>query len=163
MAYKHPSGLKLIPGSFIEEHQKEIESRKFKDILLDLVGTAEIVFVDMGSEGEIYNNIFKSMDEIIVVVNPDLPSVVEGIKTIKKANEFNIKISGIIVNRIMEDEYGLHIQNIKTMMEHRILGEIHESKYIRSSLGKDTVITMHPESRATQEFKQIALNLIEQK
>ncbi len=163
LAYKHHSGLKLIPGSFIEEHQKEIQSHKFKDVLLDLIGTAEIVIVDMGSEGQIYDNIFKSMDEIIVVVTPDLPSVVEGVKTIKKAKDSGVRILGTIVNRIMEDEYDLHTQNIKTMMEYRILGEIHESKYIRSSLCKDPVVVLYPESRASLEFKEIARNLIEGK
>ena len=160
LAYKHHSGLKLIPGSFIEDHQKEIQTHKFKDVLLDLIGTAEIVIVDMGSEGDIYDNIFKSMDEVIVVVTPDLPSVVEGVKTIKKAKDGGIKITGIIINRIMEDEYDLHTQNIKTMMEYKILGDIHESKYIRSSLGKDTVITLYSDSRASLEFKEIAKNLI---
>src|SRR3989344_5415491 len=133
LAYKHHSGLKLIPGSFIEDHQKEIQTHKFKDVLLDLIGTAEIVIVDMGSEG---------------------------VKTIKKAKDGGIKITGIIINRIMEDEYDLHTQNIKTMMEYKILGDIHESKYIRSSLGKDTVITLYSDSRASLEFKEIAKNLI---
>ena len=54
-------------------------------------------------------NVEEAVDEIIVVTNAELPAVTDALKTIRMAQEHNIKINGIIVNK-----YQGHPHELKT-------------------------------------------------
>src|SRR3989344_1166607 len=81
-AYQHESGLKIIPGDLNPEN---INLSNVKETLLDLIGTGEIVILDMAPSGQETLEVMKSLDDLFIVSTPDLPSVAEALKTIRKS------------------------------------------------------------------------------
>jgi len=162
-AYQHPSGLKLVPGSINPEHQEDVPHKKIKDTLLDLIGTSEVVIVDMGPSGEEVLSVMRATDDLLIIATPDLPSVTEALKTIRKAKELGKNVLGIVLNRVKGDHTELSIDNVETITDTRVIGVIHENQDIREALKqRQPVVYSHPDSKVSIQFRKLAANLIGQ-
>jgi septum site-determining protein MinD len=158
-AYQHESGLKLIPGHVNPEGEYEIDV--VKETLLDLIGTGEIVILDMAPSGQEALEAMKSLDDMFVVATPDLPSIAEALKTIRKGKELGVNILGIILNKVYNDELELNISNVETLTDTRVIGTIRHDQDIREALkSRQPLLYSHPESKSSKEFKRIATRLI---
>jgi len=157
-AYLHESGLRIIPGDIKAE---ECNLKAVKETLLDLIGTGEVVIIDMASSGQEALEVMKSLDEMFIVATPDLPSIAEAYKIAKKAKEFGITILGIILNRVRDDDFELDISNVETLTDTRVIGVIKENQDFRSALKeRQPLLYSHPQCEASKEFKKIASRLI---
>ncbi|MBW3013605.1 MinD/ParA family protein [Candidatus Woesearchaeota archaeon] len=162
-AYQHPSGLKLIPGSIRPEHQEDVPHKKFKDILLDLIGTCEVVIIDMGPSGDEVLSVMRATDDLLIIATPDLPSATEALKTIRKAKELGKNVLGIVLNRVRGDSTELSIENVETITDTRVIGVIQEDHDIREALKqKQPVVYSHPDSKVSIQIRKLAANLIGQ-
>ena len=163
-AYRHESGLHIIPGSILKEHQENIDHGKFKETLLDLLGTGEIIIIDMAAGGQEALEVIKSCDHLFVMATPDLPSITEALKTVKKAKEMGVNILGIILNRVREDDKEMTIENVETITGVKVVGIIHENEDFREALKNSKCLTYsYPKSKGAKEIKQIAAKLIGEK
>lgn len=159
-AYKHISGIKIIPGSISPENQKNINSDKIKKSLQELIGTCEVVILDTGTD-ELSEDVIKVSDEMIIVTNPNILAVTEALKTIKKAEEMGVNVSGIVVNRVRDENSEMSLSNIEIMLDRQVIGVIPEDKNVREALVmKHPVVYSHPRTIATVAFKQLASKFI---
>jgi septum site-determining protein MinD len=160
-AYLHPSGLKVIPASIALGDSKREHLDRLQDVLLDLVGATQVALLDSSSGlGEEAFSTLKAADQIIVVTSPDLPSVTDTLKTVKKAQEFGCKVIGAVVNRVGHKN-DLPLKNISTMLELPLLGVIPEDSNVKKSLvAKHPVVYLHPDCPASVGFKKLAANLL---
>ncbi|MGM5481932.1 MAG: AAA family ATPase [Nanobdellota archaeon] len=163
--YRHPSGLKIIPGHVSYSEARNVKRHNLMNILLDLVNLSEVVFIDttpgMGKDTRI---ILKSVDYVLVITTPDLCSVSNSIKMIKLAKEYNKEVLGLIVNRTTGKDYELSTNNIETMTGTNVIGVIPEDPAISESMyNKNPILITHPESHATGGFKRLAGELIGEK
>ena len=160
-AYQHESGLQLIPGSILREHQENVHLGEIKSTLFDLLGTGEIVIIDMAAAGQEAFEVMRSCDHLLVVATPDIPSVTEALKTIERAKEFGVKIIGIVLNRVREKDDEITVANVETLTGTKVIAVIHENEDFKQAL-KKTQILVHsnPQSKASTEIKQLAARLI---
>ena len=103
------------------------------------------------------NLVLKNCDEILLVVNPNLSSVMDALKTIQlaKANE-NI-IAGVILNMSHNGRNELKSAEVANILGHPIIANIKHDRKIRKSLHKQMPLTHHyPKSRSAKEFKKVA-------
>lgn len=164
-AYLHPSGLKVIPSSISTKDSDDFLLEKLKDVIFGLDGAAEIILIDaaagLGKEA-IYS--LKNAEEAIIITNPDIPSVTDALKTIRKCEEENTKVIGVVVTKVRGDNLELSIKNIETILEKPVIGIIPHDDNVRKSLyQKNPVTYTHPDTHASIAYKKLAANLIGEK
>jgi septum site-determining protein MinD len=164
-AYLHPSGLKVIPSSIALESGSEELLEKLKDVLPDLKGVAEIILIDAAAGlGKEAIHAIKYCEDAIIVTNPDIPSVTDALKTIRRCEKEGTKVMGIVVTKVMDDEFELSIKNIEIILEKPVIGIIPHDENVRKSLYlKNPVGYTHPNSHASIAYKKLAANLIGEK
>ncbi|MBN2458076.1 cell division ATPase MinD [Candidatus Woesearchaeota archaeon] len=160
--YLHPSGIKIIPGSISYDEARKVKRDNLGNIILDLVGSAEIVIVDSTPGlGEDATSVIKAVDYVLIVTTPDLCSVSNSIKMVNLAREFGKMILGIVVNRVEGHEYELDLDNIEMLLGNRVVAVIPEDKNIKDSFHKkNPVVFIHPKSPSSDAFKRLASELI---
>ena len=159
--YHHESGLKIIPASLSYEAVKDVDMERFQAVILKLLGKADIVIVDsaagLGKEALSAINV---ADDLIVVTNPDLPSVTDALRTIKIAEERGTKVTGVVVNRIKGLRHEMPLNEIKSMLEVPIIAAIPEDLAVPRSIAKRIPVVYHkPNSRASLEFHRLAAKI----
>ena len=164
-AYEHSSGLRIIPSSIHLEDIKNINVDLLPEVMLDLEGTSEAVLVDSASGlGNEFLAALKSADEVIVVTQPTLPSVVDALKTIQVAEEHGKDILGVVVNTYRGDDFELEVKNIQAILEKPVIALIPHDEAVREALyRKQPVVHTHPDAPASIGFKQLAAYLIGEK
>ncbi|MEW6062750.1 MAG: cell division ATPase MinD [Nanoarchaeota archaeon] len=158
--YMHPSGMKVIPGSISIDDLKKVEPDNIGQIFSDI---KEIDLCVVDSPAGLGNNtlaVLNAVDDVLVVTNPELPSVTDSLKSIKLAEKFGKNVIGVVVTR-MSDKTDMSIKNIETMLDKKVIGVIPEDKSVRHALiKKDAVVHTHPKSKAAIAYKRLAAELI---
>ncbi len=101
--YAHASGLKVIPADISFKALKKLNLKKLKEVFKGLKGASEIVIMDCGAGlGKDVISFMKFADEVLIVTNPELTAVTNALKTIRLAEENNITVLGVVLNRVKE-------------------------------------------------------------
>jgi septum site-determining protein MinD len=156
--HHHPLGLKFIPGSLSLNDMQGLKLNNLKSIR-DL--DADYIILD-GAAGLGREAIatIEHCDELLIITNPELPSITDALKAIKAAEEFNKPIKGIIITRKKEDSFEVSNKNIESMLEYPIIAIIPEDSSVKESqVMKDSVILTHPDSKAAQAYLKLASSL----
>ena len=159
--YPHAYGFKVIPGSISTEELKGVDVGKLPEVTLNLIGKADYVLMDSaaGLGREAVSSI-GAANEILIITNPDIPSVTDALKTAKIAESLNKKIVGVAVNRIRGKNYELDRSEIEDMVGYPVIAEIPEDRTMEESLAaKKTLIEMNKKSPAAKEITKLAYNL----
>lgn len=160
--YEHESGLKIIPAGLSLNDLRGIDSRDLPNALLDLLGHSEIIIVDASAGlGREALSAIESSDEMILVTNPDLPSVTDALKAAKLAEQMGTRITGLAINRKKNKSHEMSSIEIQKMLDGiEILAEIPEDEGVQKSLSKRNPVVHHmPNSPASREIKRLAYHI----
>lgn len=162
-AYVHPSGIKVIPASIALRDYDPSHSKQLHTILPELAGTAEFVLIDASAGlGPEFRETVRAADEMIVVTSPDLPAVSDAMKLIALAEEHNVPVLGVVVNKVGLSDT-LTLDNIRDLIEAPIIGWVPDDRSVRASLLiKQPVVFSHPDAPAAVGFKKVAAALVGQ-
>ncbi|MEM7819557.1 MAG: cell division ATPase MinD [Candidatus Aenigmatarchaeota archaeon] len=163
--YWHESGLKIVPAGLSLKDLRGVDVRELPNALLDLLGSTEIILLDASAGlGRETLAAMESSDEIIIVTNPDLPSVTDALKAAKLAEQIGIKVSGVVINRRTGKDHEMKTQEIASMLDGlEILAEIPEDIAVQRAISKRIpVVHYAPKSPASKEIKKLAARLIGQ-
>lgn len=163
-AYLHPCGVRIIPSSIAFENTRNADYSNMHNVLLDLVGTTDIVLMDTPPGiGKDVEAVMRSADELIVVTTPEEPAVADAIKTIRLAEEVGTKVIGFISNRSSNDNFEVSVANMEALLDRPIIGVVPEDKKVSRAISmKHPVVYTHPDSPASIGFKKIAARLMGQ-
>jgi len=159
--YYHPSGFKLIPASMNINDLSDVDVGRLPEITLSLIGKTDYVILDCaaGLGREALNALYAST-EILLITNPELPSVMDAFRTAKIAKSVNKEILGVVVNRVRGKWHELSKGRIEEILELPVLAEIPEDVNIQKSISlKMPVVEFAPLSPASIEIKRIAHQL----
>jgi septum site-determining protein MinD len=158
IAYWHPFGFYVVPGSLSLEDIKNANPEKLSEITSSLLGKADFVLMDCSAGlGKETISAMKACDEIILITNPDLPSVVDALRAFKIAEGMGKKILGIVINRIRNKKYELKASEIEDIIGLPVIAEIPEDEKISESIAlKRPLIDYASSSQAALEFRRIA-------
>jgi septum site-determining protein MinD len=160
--YEHYSGIKILPSSLSGKNAKKIKIEKIAKIIKDLKKISNHVILDSppGLNNDVIESI-KASDDIILVVNPEMPSVTDSLKTAKLAQDFGKQVRGFILTRHKGRTSEMQYPNIKDMLDLPFLGVVPEDKNIQKALAlKDAIFHTHPRSKASKAYKKIAGRLL---
>lgn len=163
--YEHHSGIKVVPSSLSLKDLSKIDHDMLYEVSKKLKKASDHVLFDSaaGLTKEALLPIHTS-DRVIVIVNPNILSVTDALKTIKIAEDAGKKIEGAIINRVTYDKSEMTIDEIKEMLEVPIIGIIPEDISISRALAKrNSVIEVYPRSKAARAYIDISAKLIGKK
>jgi len=159
--YPHTLGFKLIPGSMSVNDLTGVDVGRLPEVTLNLLGKSDFVIMDCAAGlGREAVSAMEAADEILIITNPDLPSVADALKTMKLAQGLNKKITGVVVNRVGKKWHELNKGEIEDMLGMPVLVEIPEDKTVAKSIAvKRPVVDYDPFSPASMEIKRLAHEL----
>lgn len=160
--YSHPFGFQIVPGSLSLEDIKGADAKRLEEITLSLLGKADFVLIDCSAGlGKETISAINACDEIILLTNPELPSVVDALRVLKIAKDMGKKILGVVVNRVKNKKYELKKWEIENILKTPVIAEIPEDKNVDLSISyKIPLLGFSPNSPASLEIKKIAYFLI---
>ncbi|MBW3023124.1 cell division ATPase MinD [Candidatus Woesearchaeota archaeon] len=162
--YIHSSGLKIVPAGISLNDTKNIDFENFKNVMLDLYGTADLVLIDVGAGiSEEALSAIKASEEMIIVVTPDSASIADGIKILNVAKENGVGTRGVIINKNSESS-DFSRESIAALFGVPVMAEIPEEPEFKKSVSiKQPLVFLNPENPASIAYKKLAAELIGQK
>jgi septum site-determining protein MinD len=159
--YTHPLGFKIIPGSMSVSDLENVDVGRLPEVTLNLIGKSDFILLDSaaGLGREAVSSI-TAADEVLIVTNPDMPSVADALKVINIAKKKKKKVIGVVVNRRRSKWHELRREEIEQMLSIPILAEIPEDNNLPMSVTvKRPIVNLLPDSPASLEMKRLAHNL----
>ena len=159
--YNHPSGIRIVPLSIETSYIAKLNLSNLRQAIYGLDGITDFVIVDGTSGNNIDTiNLINSIDEVIVIVNPETASLTDAMKTIRIANYYKKPIRGIILNKTTNNDF-FNESDIKAILKREVLGVIENDDKVKlSNYYKDSVVNLYPLSQSSLGFKKIASNLL---
>ncbi|MBU0958092.1 MAG: cell division ATPase MinD [Nanoarchaeota archaeon] len=159
--YEHESGIKIIPSSLSIKELDNIKTKKMPDVAKRLRKLADYIIFDSGAGlGTEVTDVMDAVDDVIIVTNPDMPSVTDALKAAKVAEQKKKNILGAIVTKAIGASTEMSIKSIEEMLEIPILGVIPDDSKVKKALMiKDAVVHTHPSSKAARAYKNIAAGI----
>ncbi|RLJ02609.1 MAG: septum site-determining protein MinD [Candidatus Aenigmatarchaeota archaeon] len=163
--YIHPSGVRIVPAGLSLEDIHNTDSSYLGQALLDLLGNTDIILMDTSAGlGRETLAALRASDEMILVTNPDLPSVTDALKAKKLAEEMGLNVLGVVINRVKKSKNQLTEDEIREMLDGLpVLAKIPEDESIPESINMKTPVVNHkPNSPASRAFHELARKIIEE-
>lgn len=158
--YIHQSGLRVVPASLSLEDLEGTDARRISKALDDVAAETDVVLLDCAAGlGNETIAALRAADSLLLVTNPDLPSVTDALKTKKLADELGIKVLGVALNRVDPRKRAAQLseREIKEMLEVPVLARIPEDASVQEGIHKKSpVVTHRPHSPASREFIGLA-------
>ena len=161
ITHLHESGLSFIPASpSLSEFQKT-NTQNLTEIFEHLDETADFVLVDAPSGlGYDVNQVIKHCDEVMVVVNPTLSSVMDALKTIELAGNHDKIVAGAILNLSHRGWNELKTAEIEEILSVQIIANVKSDRKVRKSVYNQMPLNyLYPRSRSAKEFIKVAEHL----
>lgn len=101
--------------------------------------------------------ILELSEEILVVTNPDYPSVVDAKRAIEVAKTSRVQIRGVLLNRYRRGRWGLSPMDIQYVCEVPVVSVIPERDEVGRSISSGVPVVLGlPRSPAAIEFRRLA-------
>lgn len=159
--YTHSYGFRIIPASMSMNDLTGTDPSKLSNITMSLLGKADYVIMDSAAGlGRETLSAIAAAEEIIIIVNPTIPSVVDALKAAELARKLGKRIIGIVVNRRGKSKHELPNEKIESMIEAPIIAEVPEDEAVaRSIAAKQPVLEYDTHSPAAVEIRRLAHKL----
>ncbi len=160
--YHHaPSGLKVIPGKISLTHAKAKQPELLKlHPLTPQLSTMVLLDCASGMHHETLAGIAIA-DELIAVTTPELPSVINTLKLVKRARELGTRVRGIVINQTGRHGHELAVGNIQALLETEVIAVIpHDANVSEAQAVKHPFTYSHPDSIASVAVRKLAIQLV---
>jgi len=156
--YHHTSGLKVIPCSIALDDVNDSNPQRLSNVLYNQeLGDVAILDMSSGLTSDI-KPLLSSLTDMVVVTNADIPSIIDANKTIKLAEQHNVNIMGVVLNKT--NKHSLSSLEVQNLLNTEILASIPEHKHIQEALiKKQPLAYLNPNSPVTHTFHKLAHNL----
>jgi septum site-determining protein MinD len=152
-------GLKFIPG-FIGV-KEEVHFIDFRPLLEPLRKEYLFIILDTapGLGAETIASI-KASNELLVVTNPDIPTIATTLRTFRAAQRYRVPIAGVVVNKIMKKKYEVPLSEIKRTLTYPVVGAIPFDEKVMESLAAGVPVINYARCPASRKFREMGKNLL---
>lgn len=159
--YEGPYGLMVVPCGLSLQGFQNVNPERFKDVMSDLTDRCDFLILDapagIGTDGVIPLTV---ADEVILVVNPEISSIVDALKVKILTETVGGTVGGVILNRAIFEEPGAHQEKIERMLDMPIIDMVPEDRNVRrAAAAKTPVVIESPGSESSKAFRRIAAKL----
>ncbi|MAG47320.1 hypothetical protein CL617_01835 [archaeon] len=154
--FLHKTGFKLVPGDIRLESLENVKINSLKHHIKSLDKTSEIVLIDgaagLGREAVTTLSV---ADEVLIITNPELPAVVDALKTIKLAESMKKPITGIVL--VKDRKNSMSLSNVEKMLNKTVISVIPFDNRIDNALMEKEIISdRYPYAEASKGYKKLA-------
>ncbi len=156
--YVGPGGVKVVPAGVSLEGLRKANPEKLEDVLTQIMESTDILILDAPAGLERSAVIaIAAAQELILVVNPEIASITDGLKTKIVAERLGTKILGVVVNRITTLGIEMAKNEIEAILEAKVIAMIPEDPEVRkaAAFGKPVVLRS-PNSPAAKAIMELA-------
>ena len=159
--YAGPGGVKVVPSGISLQGFQQADPEKLKDVLKDLIDRCDYLLIDapagISRDGVIPLAI---ADDVILVVNPELSSIVDALKTKILTEVVGGHVLGAILNRAGIEKTEAVSQKMEKVLGVKVIGTIPEDPNIRKAASfKTPIVIKYPDSGASVAFRKIAAGM----
>lgn len=158
--YIHSEGIKILPGKLQIERWEDVDLSNLNKIINSL--NADFVVLDSaaGLGREALASLSLATD-VLVITNPELPTLIDALKVIKVAENLNKNILGIALNRVGRSKKEIKKDYVERLLGYKVLAEIPEDKWVVRALEeKIPLISFNPHCRASIEIMNLAFAIL---
>ncbi|NOZ59493.1 MAG: P-loop NTPase [Euryarchaeota archaeon] len=159
--YEGPAGVKVVPAGISLETLKKADPDRL-DAVLEALKNVEILLIDAPAGlGRSVLTALSTAQEAMLVVNPEISSMSDALKTKIVAKKLGTHVLGAVLNRATFDSSDLTVKEVEMILETKILAVVPEDPEVRRSaaFGQPFVIRA-PNSQASQAIKKLAADLV---
>ncbi len=153
---KYGNALDVV--SLLFDHSSEAEITVIIDLLRERY---PLIILDSppGLGPEVHSSL-RACNEIIVVCLPEIPSVLQALKTCRIAEQWRVPIERVIVNRIQGGEFEISPTDLRKTFGGAVISIVPEDPNVAESVAKGKpLILLKPESPAAQEVHRISRSI----
>jgi len=159
--YEGPCGVKVIPSGISLQGFQNADPEHLRDVMKEIINHCDILIIDapagISRDGVVPLAI---ADEVILVVNPELSSMVDALKTKILTEMIGGHVKGAILNRATLEKTDVSVQKIEDVLGVKVIGLIPDDPNVRRATAyKTPIVVKYPDSPASIEIKKIAAKL----
>jgi len=160
--YPHPGGFRVVPASMSVDDLQGVDIGRLPSAVMTLYGKTDFVILDCGAGlGREAISSIQSADEILLLTNPDLPSVADALKTVKIIEDSEKKVLGVVLNRVRGRAHELTVEQVEKMLGYRVISQVPDDRTVPKAISMKVPIFLHdPHSPASVEFNRLAHLLV---
>jgi septum site-determining protein MinD len=163
--YDGPNGVKIIPAGVSLEGLRNADPDMLEKVLEEIMEQTDILILD--SPAGLGKSAITSLavgQELLIVVNPEISSMSDALKTKIVAKKLGSHVLGVILNRTGADTTDLSVEEVQTILEATVIGLIPEDPEVkRSSSSGSPMVVRTPNSPASVAIKKLAADLLGEK
>jgi len=159
--YTGPAGLKVVPSGISLQGFQDSDPEKIRDVMNELVTRCDFLIIDapagISKDGVIPLAV---ADDVILVVNPELPSLVDSLKTKILTEVVGGHVLGAIINRAEDAGDTGTRAKIEKLLGVPVIGIIPEDPTVKkAATAKSPEVLAYPDAPAAKAFRQLASHL----
>ena len=159
--YEGPGGVNVIPCGISLQGFQNSDPEKLEELIATLVEDMDFILIDapagISKDGVIPLAI---ADKVILVVNPELLSMADALKTKVLTEMLGGEIGGAILNRVGMERTEINRQIVVDILGTDVIEMVPEDSNIRCSAAlKVPIVTKMPNSPAAVAFKRLAAHM----
>ncbi|RXE55448.1 ATP-binding protein [Methanoculleus taiwanensis] len=159
--YDGPLGVKVVPSGLSLQGFQNSDPDRLRDVMSELVGDFDVMLIDapagISRDGIIPLTV---ADGVVLVVNPEISSIVDALKTKILTETVGGHIEGAILNRVTTNNDEFNRAQMEKLLGVRILGIIPEDPNVRrASAGRHPIVVKYPSSDASRAFRRISAGI----
>ena len=158
---EHEFGFHVLPGG-LGSSISSSNYLKLKEKVQQLKNHYDVVLLDSSPtlNEELLATIAAS-DDLYVISTPDLPTLSTTLRAVKLAKEKNMKIKGMILNKVRGKDFELKPADMERLSGVPLLGIIQDNVRVLEALSKVKPITMiNPNSSVSLSYKSMAAKMV---
>ncbi|MDD3622700.1 MAG: cell division ATPase MinD [Methanofollis sp.] len=159
--YEGPNGVKVVPSGISLQGFQNADPDRLRDVMRSLVDRCDYLLVDaaagISKDGVVALAI---SDEVILVVNPELSSMADALKTKILTEMVGGTVYGAIINRSGMENTEIRRHSVEDVLGVRVVDMIPEDPNVRRSAAyKTPIVLKYPSSEASRAFRRIAADI----
>jgi septum site-determining protein MinD len=152
---KHPAGVSVLPASILEFSGN---ADNLKHSIVEFLGDKDYVLIDGGAgTGDEVQAAIEAADEVLLVAEPELPSLTNCLGAKKLAEQMERDVIGLVLNSVRGEKSEVELEDIHDLMDIELLGQIPDHSHVREGIAlRQPVVDYKPNSKASNAFKDVA-------
>jgi septum site-determining protein MinD len=152
---KHSEGVSVLPASIMDFGAN---AENLKHSLVEFLGDKDYVFIDAAAGiGDEVQASIEASDEVLLVSEPELPSLTNCLGAKKIAEQMDREILGLVLNSVRGENSEVDREDVKDLMETEIIGEIPDHSHVREGIAlREPVVSYRPDSIVSAKIENVA-------
>ncbi|HOI59141.1 MULTISPECIES: cell division ATPase MinD [unclassified Methanoculleus] len=159
--YEGPYGLKVVPSGLSLQGFQNADPQRLKEVARELTDRCDYLFFDAPAGISTDAVIPLAVaDEVLLVVNPEISSLVDALKIKILTETIGGTVGGAILNRVTPESTEMSRRKIEQTLGVPIIDMIPEDADVRRAAAARTpVVVRSPGSESSKAFRKIAASL----